>query len=64
MQWLWSQAVGSAGTPEQLQPLVRELESGQMSVGELAWQAGQYALAHPQVPLVGVLQQGLVYEAV
>ena len=61
VQWLWSHATGSAGTAEQLQPYVDALQSGRSTVGDLAWEAAQYALAHPQVELAGVQQHGLVY---
>lgn len=64
VQWLWTKAHGNEGTAEQLQPYVQQLEAGVATVGQLAWEAAQYALAHPQVGLTGVLQQGLVYEAV
>ena len=64
VQWLWTKAYGSAGTTEQLQPYVQQLQSGATTVGDLAWEAAQYALANPQVGLAGVQQQGLVYDAV
>lgn len=61
VQWLWSHATGSAGTVEQLQPYVDALQSGQSTVGDLAYAAALHALAHPTVELVGVQQHGLVY---
>ena len=61
VQWLWSHATGSAGTVEQLQPYVDALQSGRSTVGDLAWEAAQYALVHPAVELAGVQQHGLVY---
>ncbi|CAC9228597.1 Hemolysin, plasmid [Comamonas aquatica] len=64
VQWLWTKAYGSAGTAEQLQPYVQQLQSGATTVGDLAWEAAQYAQANPQVGLAGVQQQGLVYDAV
>jgi hypothetical protein len=64
VQWLWTKAYGSAGTAEQLQPYVQQLQSGAATVGDLAWEAAQYALANPKVALAGVLQQGLVYDTV
>ena len=64
VQWLWTKAYGSAGTAEQLQPYVQQLQSGATTAGDLAWEAAQYALANPKVALAGVLQQGLVYDTV
>lgn len=64
VQWLWTKAYGSAGTAEQLQPYVQQLQAGATTVGDLAWEAAQYALANPKVALAGVLQQGLVYDTV
>ncbi|WP_305807115.1 hypothetical protein, partial [Stenotrophomonas sp. YIM B06876] len=61
VQWLWSRAHGSEGTAEQLQPYVQLLQSGAVTAGDLAWEAAQYALAHPAVELAGVQQHGLVY---
>ncbi|MDL5038615.1 DUF4347 domain-containing protein [Comamonas sp. Y6] len=61
VQWLWSHAMGSAGTAQQLQPFVDLLTNGQMTVGELAGAAAKRLLEQPTVELVGVLEQGLMY---
>ncbi len=61
VQWLWTHATGSAGSAQQLQPLVQQLQSGQIDTGDLVNAAAQFALAQPSVELVGVLDAGLLY---
>lgn len=42
-------------------PLVQQLQSGQIHMGDLVNAAAQFALAQPSVELVGVLDAGLLY---
>ncbi|MBS7780101.1 DUF4347 domain-containing protein [Acidovorax sp. CCYZU-2555] len=63
VQLLWTNATGSAGTQQQLQPFVQQLQSGELASRELVDAAVQYALAHPTAELVGVLDGGLLYTA-
>ncbi|MEG1767837.1 MAG: hypothetical protein RR311_05205 [Comamonas sp.] len=61
VQLLWTNATGSAGTQQQLQPFVQQLQSGDLASRDLVDAAVQYALAHPSAELVGVLESGLLY---
>jgi hypothetical protein len=63
VQWLWTHATGSAGSAQQLQPLVQQLQNGQLHTGDLVNVATQFALAQPSVELMGVLDFGLFYNA-
>ncbi|MEG3062092.1 MAG: calcium-binding protein, partial [Comamonas sp.] len=63
VQLLWTNATGSAGTQQQLQPFVQQLQTGDIGAQELVSAAAQYALAHPSTELVGVLDSGLFYNA-
>jgi len=63
VQLLWTNVTGSAGTQQQLQPFVQQLQTGDIGAQELVSAAAQYALAHPSTELVGVLDSGLFYNA-
>ena len=58
VQLLWTNATGSVGTQQQLQPFVQQLQSGELASRELVDAAVQYALAHPSVELVALLVLG------
>jgi hypothetical protein len=59
-QLLWTNVVGSAATPEQLQPFVTMMAQG-LTGGELAVLAGNLELNAVRIDLVGLTSTGLEF---